>query len=368
MGILVGTLHLLRVLLTSLALANIAPPTARPAPQSLRRLFHDESSTDPDPFQSFAHQQPTTPQSSNGSASVEQAGRFPTPEQDAMEVFDENAYGFDASTIRQQRLGKTGAAPLSIFTGAHPMQSSMSSAASGSTFRPEASQAPTPIGRSDGMPAIPSPRQIRPKMSLDTLSSVPTTKSNPTGEPRDKGPGRRPGGSVGEGLRGFQFPLVTKGGHLPAVSASAPARPSPPPLHRMHSAAPTVPVPADSPSRQLPLAQASLPLPSRPPMMRQASVAVMEGRAQSQAQAQAIALAQVRESPLILSKNLLVPIHPLGARRPSITNLNIGSGAAVMMRSRSGSRVDAEGLSGGIGLRDLLKVPPLSLTFSMSAY
>ena len=93
-------------------------------------------------------------------------------------------------------------------------------------------------------------------------------------------------------------------------------------------------------------------------MMRQASVAVMEGRAQSQAQVQALALAQVQEDPLSPTKNLLVP-------RPS-------PGAPVLMiRSRSGSRVEAEAPLGTVGLRDLLKVhlsgpqiwcPPLIIT------
>ena len=64
-----------------------ATPTARP-PQSIRRLF--ESSTDPDPFQSFAHQQPITPETSQGG--------FDTP---------------DPATIRQKRLGTL---PLTIVT------------------------------------------------------------------------------------------------------------------------------------------------------------------------------------------------------------------------------------------------------------
>lgn len=72
-------------------------------------------------------------------------------------------------------------------------------------------------------------------------------------------------------------------------------------------------------------------------MMRQASVAVMEGRAasQSQAQAQALALvqAQVEE---VRDTGLGVPVRPV-----------------AMMRSRSGSRVEN---TDGMGLRDVLKV------------
>jgi hypothetical protein len=83
-------------------------------------------------------------------------------------------------------------------------------------------------------------------------------------------------------------------------------------------------------------------------MMRQASVAVMEGRQQSQVQALAMAQvqAQAQEGP---SKHLAMP-GALG--RPS------GSGGMLMMRSKSQGRVDNDGggLGAGVGLRDLLKV------------
>ena len=80
-------------------------PTARP-PQSIRRLF--ESSSDPDPFQSFAHQQPATP-STDGSATVEQQAKFDTPpDDDDLEVSTP-----DPTTIRQKRLGTS---PLTIVT------------------------------------------------------------------------------------------------------------------------------------------------------------------------------------------------------------------------------------------------------------
>ena len=112
-------------------------------------------------------------------------------------------------------------------------------------------------------------------------------------------------------------------------------------MTRMHSAAPTIPLPFDSPTRPVP-AHISIVPPVRPPMLRQASVAVMEGRAQSQAQV--IALAQ--------SEGLVSPAKNLALPRPII-------GAPVaMMRSRSGSRVDSDG---GVGLRDLLKVRSKSL-------
>jgi protein-serine/threonine kinase len=184
-------------------------------------------------------------------------------------------------------------------------------------------------------------------MGLDTLSSAPTSRSQPPDEPRRGGgaaPPRRPSGSDGEGLRGFQFPLVR-----PRGSETGPGlQHRPPPLQRNHSAAPFVPVPSDSPTKPQ-----HLPPPLRPTMMRQASVAVMEGRQQSQVQALAMAQvqaqAQAQEGSLSSTKNLAMP-GSLG--RPS------GSGGMLMMRSKSQGRVDNEGggLGAGVGLRDLLKV------------
>lgn len=318
----------------SLTSVETAQATARPAPQSLRRLFHDESSAEPDPFQSFAHQQPPTPQTSEGSSSIEQIGRFSTPpEQEFLD--DPDSPAFDPSTIRPKP-----ARPSSIITS-NAAPSTLTSSSSSSSFLPEQSQAPDSVARLENAP-IPSPRQIKGKMSFDALSSAPTSRSEPEVPRKESFTGRRPGGgSVGEGLKGFQFPLVSKS--VPSVAPSNPinpSRPKPPPLHRMHSAAPTIPLPSasDSPTRHIP-APLSLGPPTRPPMMRQASVAVMEGRAQSQAQA--LALVQSKEGPLSPTKNLAIP-------RPA--------GGPVMLRSRSGSRVDAEGAVGGIGLRDLLKV------------
>ncbi|WVR03173.1 hypothetical protein IAU60_000164 [Kwoniella sp. DSM 27419] len=327
-----------------LALSNLSPSTVRPAPQSLRRLFHDESSSEPDPFQSFAHQQPSTPQSSENSSSIEQVGRFPDPEEEE-ETIDldrlespggRQGSGFDASTIRQARLGRNGRSPepLTIHTGRAPGSSTSST----STFRPlHDSQAPTPVAG----PGMQPERGLRSKMSLDTLSSVPTSRTQPPDERSRNGPGvRRPGGSVGEGLRGFQFPLVSK----------SPPPSGPPALNRIHSAAPAIPV--SSGSHPLPMAG----LPPRPQMMRQASVAVMEGRAAnaSQAHAQAMAMAQAQEghAPMSPTKSLGVPGslgRPIG---PGMMNPVGGMG---MMRSRSGSRVD-EGQA--VGLRDLLKLTP----------
>ncbi|KAK8844657.1 hypothetical protein IAR55_006504 [Kwoniella newhampshirensis] len=321
-------------------LTTLSPPTARPAPQSLRRLFHDETSSDPDPFQSFALQQPGTPQSSDGSGAIEQVARFPSPEQ---EEYLGDDVGYDPSTIRQGRLGRTGRSPtpLSVSTDLQILPDTVPTPST-STYRIDSPQADTPMGKPDV--DLPSPRQMRTKMSLDTLSSVPTSKSQQPEDIRLKsGPGaRRPGGSMGEGLRGFQFPLVSQSTSGPSVIRPAP---QPPTLHRMHSAAPTMPGSAVSPTRSFSSHGA---LPTRPPMMRQASVAVMEGRAasQSQAHAQAFALAQSQEGPMTSTRNLAIP-GSLGPRP---------MGGMGMMRSRSGSRVE-EG-QGVVGLRDLLKLSP----------
>ncbi|ORY23535.1 kinase-like domain-containing protein [Naematelia encephala] len=298
---------------------TLAPPTARPAPQSLRRLFHDDSSMDPDPFQSFAHQQPPTPQSSDGSSSVEHAGRFPTPPDDHIETFEDEP--FDASTLRQPRKSPS------------PLASTV--------FSPQASSesnTSTPVARQFEVPAMPPPRPLRTKMSLDTLSSAPTSKSQPVVDSRDR-PNRRPGGSVGEGLRGFQFPLVTKGLPNPTPGSASIPRPNlPPPLHRNHSAAPQLPLSLDPLSPEKP----RMAMPARPPMMRQASVAVMEGRAQSHS----LGLAQVHEDAMSMSPTK--SFAPLAPPRPPFA-------AQGMMRTRSGSKIED---GGGAGLRELLKLSP----------
>jgi protein-serine/threonine kinase len=329
-------------------LGNMAPPTGRqdaPAPQSLRRLFHDESSIDSDPFQSFAHQQPVTPASIGGSGSIEQSGRFDSPSGEESEIFgsEDSTSNFDSSTIRQRRLGANSPSGLSIVTRVDT-PSGPSSTMSDSTYQPESSQAPTPIARQDGnLPLPPSlARQLRPKMSLDTLSSNPTSRSQPEQDRKDSAPMRRPGGSVSEGLRGFQFPLVTKP-HGPAFSAGG--IPRAPPLQRNFSAAPAFPSPVELSGRPEHSGSSSLGLggpPARPPMMRQASVAVMEGR--SQAQAQALAMVQADDDPLSPSGGLIPPRAPFA-----------GGQAIVMTRTRSGSRTDGE----VVALRDLMKVCPV---------
>ncbi|KAL7420248.1 kinase that interacts with cdc31p [Cryptotrichosporon argae] len=330
-----------------LPLANAHAP-----PESLRRLFTDDNS---DPFHSFAHQQPPTPQT-DGVAALED-GRFPSP----IDGDDDDDF---MGTVRQPSAGRSdrpALAPLSIAT--QPSSD------------PDTPAATTPLARMEN----------RPNRSIDATSK----HHEPPGGPTPAGnrpPPRRPGGSVGDGLRGFQFPLM----------ANAPgARPAP--MQRMHSAAPVMPVPSDSPPRALHLyaspsaaGSTSHPAPSagavafaaalpgasasslsaaspapgspfaRPPMMRQASVAVMEGRAASLTQAAAQQAAIAHENPLSPSRataNAAANAHANangGLAVPGSLGRPPGGGVG-MTRSRSGSRVDD---GGGLGLRDLLKLSP----------
>ncbi|WWC85430.1 uncharacterized protein L201_000293 [Kwoniella dendrophila CBS 6074] len=342
------------------ALSNLSPPTARPAPQSLRRLFHDETSSEPDPFQSFAMQQPSTPQSSEGSSSIEQVGRFPSPEpEDTIQLPPDSpdtttSGGFDGSTVRQKFMVRNAHPSDQLSLDTNTIQDLSTD-----------SQAPTPIAKpNDSSLPLPPPLGggLKPKMSFDTLASAPTSKSQPE-DGRSKPPMRRPGGgSMGDGLRGFQFPLVSKGpvphGGSGSSGPSVLSKLQAPPLNRMHSAAPAIPI---SSSNGSPNKSSGINLPPRPQMMRQASVAVMEGRAMlnNQAHQQALALAHQEQSdpiagaPLMSpNKSLMIPGslgRPIG---PGMTNGPMGGGFG-MMRSRSGSRVD-EGQA--VGLRDLLKL------------
>jgi len=340
---------------------DLAPPTARPAPQSLRRLFHDEDSADPDPFQSFAHQQPITPHTSQEGY----VDRFaPNPEISFDEDDDEESF---EGTVRQQK------PKVRPSLGVTQSSDSASMASSSNLFDiTHDSNTPTPIAlpqddddSDDDSPNLEPPQapfgqgqQLRAKASYDSLSSNPTTRSQISQDPRPAKEIRKPSGagSVGDGLRGFQFPLsknamasrpppLTRNASAMPLSSAAedetsslsPTRPG---MQRMHSAMPdlqphsgTTPV---KPARP----QISINLPARPPMMRHASAAVMENRAQAQAQAQALAV--VESGP----RNLGVPGKP-----------QIGLGMAVpgtvgMSRSRSGSRTEDH----SVGLRDLMRV------------
>lgn len=423
----------------SIALSSLSPPTARPAPapQSLRRLFHDESSTDPDPFQFFAHQQPPTPQTTEGSSTIKQTGRFPSPEQSDLPPLDNSSSPpqtpskrneFDGQTIRQARLGRDerSPTPLMVNTDYPPSSCSTPSAMPTATYHPaQTSQEPTPIARTDHTTvttataaAVPSPRRIQNKTSLDNLSLTPTSKTQPAMEERSKSSGgmRRPSASdARDGLRGFQFPLMTKSGPGPtttttatAASSSSTQAPSsgklfPPSLNRNHSASPAFPfadpqatttttttTAAASPTGTSSPGFGGIALGPRPPMMRQASVAVMEGRAasqsqsQAQAQALALALAQTQAQQLLQQQQqgpaspptpkktvaLAVP-SPIGLGRPGMSASTStaaaggasgvgGGGQGMMIRSRSGSKAED---GHPVGLRDLLKVGPFQFFF-----
>lgn len=321
-------------------------PTPRIAPQSLRRLFHDENSADPDPFQSFAHQQPVTPDTSL----VGHVEQFATP--------PENDYDSDNEEMLEGTV-KQNQPKTRPSLGTH----TQGAASSSSSRRSQSSDGPTPIALPDDdddeleLPRAPFGQQLRAKASYDSLLSNSTSKSQISIESRPKEPPRKPAGNAGEGLRGFQFPLnkAMMPARPPPLQRGASAAPIPtslgvgdslsptrPGLPRMQSAQPNLQT--DSPGKPG-RPQISINLPPRPQMMRTASAAVLGGRAQAQAQAQA--LAAVDEGPLSpsTSRNLGVPTRPA-----------IGLGVAVgMSRTRSGSKTD----DGGVGLRDLMRVRAL---------
>jgi protein-serine/threonine kinase len=345
---------------------DLAPPTARPAPQSLRRLFHDEDSADPDPFQSFAHQQPITPHTSQ-EGSVDQFA--PNPEISFDEDEDEQSF---EGTVRQAK------PKVRSSLGVTQSSDSLSMASSHAFEMDNDASTPTPIALpqddddsddSDdlGPPQAPfgQGQQLRGKASYDSLSSNPTTRSQISQDPRPAKEIRKPsGGTVGDGLRGFQFPLskavmasrpppLTRNASAMPLSAAAEDEnsslsPSRPGLQRMQSAMPDLqPNSATTPVKPA-RPQISINLPPRPPMMRHASAAVMEGRAQAQAQAQALAAVDTG------AKNLGVP------GKPQI-GLGVGvPGQVGMSRSRSGSRTEDHNL----GLRDLMRVSLIHTYFA----
>lgn len=342
---------------------DLAPPTARPAPQSLRRLFHDENSADPDPFQSFAHQQPITPHTSQ-EGYVDQFA--PNPEVSFDEDEDEQSF---EGTVRQARPKVRPSLGVS-------RSSDSTSASTSHAFEMENdATTPTPIAlpqdddsdNSDdlGPPQAPfgQGQQLRAKASYDSLSSNPTTRSQISQDPRPAKEIRKPsGGTAGDGLRGFQFPLskavmasrpppLTRNASAMPLSAAAEDEtsslsPSRPGMQRMQSAMPDLqPNSSSSSTTTTPskpaCPQISINLPPRPPMMRHASAAVMESRAQAQAQAQALAAVDT------VARNLGVP------GKPQI-GLGVAVGPVGMSRSRSGSRTEDH----SVGLRDLMRVSP----------
>lgn len=305
-------------------------PSKLPPPESLRRLFQDDSAADP--FQSaFAHATPSPTPPSSGPGSVD---------------MDDKSDAGDGGTVRQSRK------PRHLFIVTNP-SNPPGSVGSGSS---ESAQV-TPLAR-------PQLQSLRTKPSLDTFASAPTMRNGPTpeggagGGPASK---RRPSGSDAA-LRGFQFPLM---------AGSAPPPPPKPQFPRAQTSTSISASVTPDASQLSPLDQPTPPF-ARAPMMRQASVAVMEGRAANatHAQAQQLALAQA-EAPASPTKGL--GLSGAGAGRSGggagsgggggSGGAGVGSagaGGVGMMRSRSGSRVDRvdDNLAGGMGLRDLLKLSP----------
>lgn len=193
----------------------------------------------------------------------------------------------------------------------------------------EESQQATPLAR----PLV-RPPPLPPKdgtLHAQTTGNVPTSRSTPD-MPHSSAPVHRAGGSDAAGLRGFQFPLMTSAPAKPPTGLGKPQFP------RSSSAQ------GHARDEELsPLGPPPTPPFARPPMMRQASHSILEGRGASQAHAAAQQLAMTASDlPQSPTKALAVP-------RP-------GGGGMGMMRSRSSSRAD-EGI-GAKGLRDLLKLSP----------
>jgi protein-serine/threonine kinase len=210
-------------------------------------------------------------------------------------------------------------------------------------------------------PQAPFGQGLRAKASYESLNSNPTSRSQSSLDLRPSAAKdlRKPSasGSVGDGLRGFQFPLnkaamasrpappLQRGNSAAPESTISPTRPG---MQRMQSAMPDM-QPSQTPSKpQRP--QISVNLPPRPPMMRHASAAVMEGRAQAQAQAQVFAAVDETGGPLSPTRNLGVPGRPqIGL---GVVIAPVGGHGVGMSRSRSGSRTDDQ----SVGLRDLMRV------------
>jgi protein-serine/threonine kinase len=354
-------------------MSDLAPPTARPAPQSLRRLFHDENSADPDPFQSFAHQQPITPYTSQN-GSVEQFA--PNPEID-LDVQDSDEDDSFEGTVRQNK------PKIRPSLGISQHSSDSTSAPSSHGFNVSNEYTPIALPQDDDSededtnfepPQAPfGQNQLRAKASYESLASNPTTRSQISVDSRPPASKdiRKPSGTAQDGLRGFQFPLskavmATRPAPLVRNASAAPfptitddgpsssLSPTRPGMQRMQSAMPDLQSP--TPSKTKPAKpQISINLPPRPPMMRHASAAVMEGRAQAQAQAQA--LAAVDEG---VGRNLGVPAIGVGKGQIGLGVAIAGGGAGVgMSRSRSGSRTDDH----GVGLRDLMRASHILFSF-----
>jgi protein-serine/threonine kinase len=316
------------------------------APQSLRRLFHDESSDAPDPFKAYGQQQGSfSSVSSSRTANqgdVESDGDYDPRTIKRTDFGASRNSPVKSASYRDVRDSK-GLQPISI-----PLASSFSLGAQGSAKdaydSAESSQQATPM---PGIASSPTAtRRLPRKGSIDSVA---------LDSPRHAPGQRRPstsatvrddfGGSSGGGLRAFRSDANASSSSLslglePPNRPFAPPRAGAPSLHRLHSAAPTVPLPAESPPRNIPGG-----LHPRPAMMRQASVAAVMERTEPN------------------------PLSP-SAPGPSGRTTPMLAAGISMMRTRSGSRTDGEqsGLlpirGGGLGLKEVLKV---SIAISLSS-
>jgi protein-serine/threonine kinase len=319
-------------------------PTAKfqPPPESLRRLFHDDS-LDSDPFQSafpapsmqMPMPHPTMAAVFTSSPTITTTIELPGDDDDE----DSSSQAEIGGTIRQSRK------PNNLFIVTNPSNPTMLDMppAPGN----EDMHGPPRIPRIDTLSATPITQSAAAYAGAPTMrsatSGAPTLRSA-IEVPRGGTPtNRRPSGAEA-GLRGFQFPLMASAGRPPPPPPAAASTP----VSNARAQAGT-----PSPGDMSPLGMPAPPFArSTPMMMRQASVAVMEGRGTSHTQHAAL-LAQTEAAaprgPASPTKALGVP-GSLG--RPPM--MGVG-----MLRSRSGSsRVDDNSLQNGMGLRDLLKLSP----------
>jgi protein-serine/threonine kinase len=325
-------------MLTVAALANIQPPSSGvAAPQSLRRLFHDETSDAPDPFRSYGQ----APGSFSSISSTKTANLGDVDSDGGYDPRTLKRTDYAArespargATYRDVRDAK-GLQPISIPLGESSSQGAHSSARSDGPESAESSQQATPM---PGMASSPTTRRFARAGSNDNVGLE---------SPRHVPGQRRPStsavvrddfsGGNGGGLRAYRSDASASSSSLqglePPNRPFAPTRPSAPSLQRLHSAAPTVPLPgAESPPRN-----GLGGLHPRPAMTRQASVAAIMERTEPH------------------------PISPSASASSGRTTPMFAAGIS-MMRTRSGSRTDGEqtGLAalrgGGLGLKDVLKV------------
>lgn len=299
---------------TSVLTDNLDEPSNtqfQPPPESLRRLFHDDS-LDSDPFQA-AFASPISGMALTAS---------PIPQEPSIELPGDDDEQSAGGTVRL-----ASKKPNHLFIVTNPSNPPLGDIPDEQAVTPLAVR---PLPRIDTFSA--TPQTATPTMRSG-MSNTPTLRSAIELPVRGGAQARKASGAEA-GFRGFQFPLMASArpppsNGTPRLGAQTPTSAEESPL--------MAPVPPFA--RQTPM------------MMRQASVAVMEGRGQSHTQHAAL-LAQ--------SEDVTTPTRGAASPTKALAVLNsmvrqpMSSG---MMRSRSGSRVD-DNLQNGMGLRDLLKLSP----------